>query len=116
MARAEVAGLKEDTSERSRARLRQAADKGWFSLTTAADAYIKKTEGKSEGAKNTKQAAEVYSKLGVAQRHKFDQLRAHLHIACGYGDDMVTCRIPSVKSSLKEAGQLIYAVDKLLKK
>ena len=102
---------KGDLSPRQQARLRQAADKTWSAVTTAADAFLLKTTGKT--AKSKTQVADVYSGKDAA---KFAHVYSSLHIACAYEDDPTICTVPRVKEQFREAGQIIHSVALKLSK
>ena len=113
-ARKKVSSLKEDKSSESRVRLRQAAETGWFAMTTAADAYLNAREGKVAGAANTIDVRRVYGGLGPKTRERYGDARGVLHVLCGYSDDKDSCTIASVKTNLRKAGQAIEAVGRSL--
>ncbi len=110
-AREEVTKLKgDDESPKARAKLRQAAEKGWFAMTAAADAYLSK-----RGRPIATSTREVFSAYGEGgskvARTELSHTYSHLHIACGYNDDKSACRIPSVKASFSKAGRMIHELS-----
>lgn len=108
-ARREVANLRGDTSPSDRAKLRQAANKGWIALATGADAYLLTTAKTT--TKGRKTALGVYKQLGAEIAAQATTAYDHLHVSCGY-EDRDSCTRDSVKLNFRLAGQALAALER----
>lgn len=113
VAREEVAAIKGD-SPRDRAKLRQAANKGWIALTTGADSYMLKTEGRT--VKNSADVFRVYKQLGSEAVGNAQLAYDGLHIACGYEDRPASCTRDSVKAGFRLAGTALSLLARRMSK